>query len=257
MATMYDERSCRALFRGAGLRSRAARMAVVCVAIVAATATPADAQLPSLPTAQSAFPAPGLAVALDGSRGDGRGTGALAGATGTRGLQLTAAVGLAGAPAGFERSGVTAGARLAARLYRTTRLGVSAFAGYGAERMRVAASPFDQYALGGPSGDRPVGSYTQIPAGLSAGVRGVLGERPYAVSVSPMYVYARWRISDTSRARSGAHVAALAELAVTPSIAIGVAGEIGAGGPPGSPLSASRRVVGAGVSYALRRVVAR
>ena len=245
---------------------RAPAAAVLLVAASVArplTAPPLAAQLPALPSAQSAFPAPGLAVALDGGRADSRTVVALAGATGVRRLQLTAAIGLPGALAGYERSGISAGGRLAGRLYRSARLGVSAFAGYGVERMRaqevtVAVSP----TTNGPSTtvfstSHPTGAFTQLPVGVSAGVRGVVGDRAYALSVTPMYLYSRWRISDTSQSRSGARLGALAELAVTPRIGVGVAGEVGSGGPAGSPYAARRTVIGAGVSYAIHRAVAR
>ncbi len=215
----------------------------------------ASAQLPALPTAQSAFPAPGLAVALDGGHADGRTVGALAGATGVRRLQLTAALGVPGAVAGYDRSGISAGGRIAARLYRSTRLGIAAFGGYGVERMR--AQPLALPLALGTTPDRPTGAMTQIPIGISAGVRGLFGDRPYALSVAPMYAFTRWRISEGSQSRAGTRVAALAELAVTPSIGIGVGGEIGSGGPSGSPYAAHRTVIGAGVSYAIHRVVAR
>ena len=140
-------------------------------------------------------------------------------------------------------------ARLAARLYRTPRLGVAAFAGYGTERLRLVDGP--------AAGGQPKGAFTQVPAGISAGVRGLVGERPYAVTLAPMVAYSRWKISDTSRTRTGARVAALAELAVTPRIGVGLALEGGAGGPPGSPLAGRRSVVGAGVSYVIQRAVAR
>lgn len=250
---MPHARPCRARLGAGGV-------ALCCLAaLTAASVRPARAQVPDLPAAQSAFPAPGLAVALDGGRTSGRGVGSLAGATGVRRLQLTAAVGLPGAPAGFERSGVSAGARLAARLYRTPRLGVAAFAGYGAERLRQdLRQNADSFALGeAGASPRPKGAFVQVPVGVSAGYRGLFGARPYALSVAPMFAYSRWKISDTSRTRSGARVAALAELAVTPKIGVGVAVESGAGGPAGSPFAARRTVIGAGVSYALRRVVAR
>ncbi len=247
-------------------RSRVSRAGAFALCAVSLSAIPgvggsALGQVPGLPSGQSAFPAPGLAVALDGGHADGRTVGALAGATGVRRLQLTAAVGLPGGVAGYDRSGVSAGARLAARLYRTTRLGVSAFAGYGFERMRSPAPVLNGPATL-PSGaaidsTRPIGRLTQVPVGLSAGVRGLFGERPYAISVAPMYTYARWNISDSTRTRSGARLAALGEIAFTRSIGFGVAAEFGSGGPLGSPYAASRTVFGAGLSYAIRRAVAR
>lgn len=236
------------------LRPRCTRAALFCVAFGAAH--PARAQLPGLPSAQSAFPAPGLAVALNGGRSDGRTVAGLAGATGVRRLQLTVAVGLPGALAGYDRSGISGGARIAGRLYRTPRLGVSAFAGYGGERMRPQPLA-SAYALGGVSPAQATGRFSQIPVGISAGLRGLVGERPYAVSLAPMYAYSRWAIADTTRTRSGARLAALAELAITPRIGVGVAAEVGSGGPIGSPYAGRRTVFGAGVSYAIRRVVAR
>lgn len=250
--------------RARGCAGARAAGAVLCGAACAAAnarARPVLAQLPGLPAAQSAFPAPGLAVALNGGRGSGRGVGGLAVATGARGLQLTGTIGLPGGPAGFERSGISAGGRLAARLYRTPQYGVSAFAGYGLERLRQRDVPVAQ-TLGNTTPiarviDRPVGSFSQLPVGVSAGYRGLFGARPYAVSVAPMYAYSRWKISDSSRTRSGARLAALGEVAVTPRIGVGAAVEVGSGGPPGSPLAERRTVIGAGVSYALQRFVAR
>lgn len=245
-------------------RARAAGRVLYLVSGSFALAAPAArAQLPSLPAAQSAFPAPGLAVALDGGRTDGRGTVALAGATGVRRLQLTAAVGVPGAPAGYERSDVSLGARLALRVYRSTRLGVSAFAGLGGERFHAPAPLPSPYALGAgtpgalPPLPRPLGRLTLLPVGVSTGVRGLVGARPYAVSVVPMFAYTRWAVDDTSRARSGARLAALAEIALTPRIGLGVGGEIGTGGPDGSPFPGRRSAFGAGLSYAIQRAVAR
>lgn len=244
--------------RSGRTRARTAGAAVSCVALTAMVGTPhrADAQLPGLPSAQSAFPAPGLAVALDAGHGDGRTVPALAAATGVRRLQLTAAAGLPGAPAGYDRSGISAGARLAARLFRTPQLGVSAFAGYGFERMR-SQQPISTTTAGTVIVSRPTGRLTQVPVGISAGYRGLAGDRPYAVSLVPMYAYSRWTGIDSVRTRSGARVAALAEVAVTPSVGIGVAIEGGSGGPLGSPYAGRRTVFGAGVSYAIHRVVAR
>ena len=244
-------------------RSGHTRAAVAAVLLVAATAAHSvAAQLPALPAAQSAFPAPGLAVAVDGGHADGRTVFGVAGATGVRRLQLTAAVGIPGALPGYDRSGVSAGGRLAVRLYRSTRLGVSGFGGYGVERMRAQAEPtaitvLDSAPAITSSGTRPTGAFTQIPVGVSAGLRGEFGDRPYALSIAPMYAYTRWRISDTSQTRSGARVTALAEIAVTPQIGVGVAGEVGSAGPLGSPYAGRRTVIGAGISYAIRRVVAR
>ncbi|HEY0778455.1 MAG TPA: hypothetical protein VGD56_10875 [Gemmatirosa sp.] len=257
---MLVDRSCRTrvrLARAARPRRVLAAAALACGEVFGRRGA---AQLPALPSAQSAFPAPGLALALDGGHADGRTVPAIAGATGVRRLQLTAAVGLPGGVNGYDRSGVSAGGRLAARLFRTTRLGVSAFAGYGFERMRGPASyGIEPIGFGPPppSAERPIGRLTQVPAGISAGVRGVLGDRPYAVSVAPMYTYMRWNISDTTRTRGGARLAALGEIAVTSQIGFGVAAEFGSGGPAGSPYAASRAVFGAGLSYAIRRVVAR
>lgn len=234
-------------------RAPAAAAAVVLCSVIAVRG--AVAQLPALPAAQSAFPAPGLAIAADGGHADGRTVIGVAAATGVRRLQLTVGVGVPGAISGYDRSGASAGGRLAGRLYRSARLGVSAFAGYGVERMR--AHPQSLPVALGTTLDRATGAFTQIPVGVSAGVRGAFGDRAYALSVAPMYTYSRWRISDTSRSRTGARVAALAELAVTPRIGIGVAGELGSGGPSGSPYAARRTVIGAGLSYAIHRVVAR
>ena len=239
-------------------RARSAGAALCCVGFAAsiAAACRAGAQLPDLPTAQSAFPAPGLAVALDAGHGDGRTVPALAAATGVRRLQLTAAAGLPGAIAGYDRSGISLGARLAARLFRTPSLGVSAFAGYGAESMR--GNPLTASLTAGTTApSQPTGRFTQVPVGISAGLRGLAGDRPYAISLAPMYAYSRWAIADTARTRSGARVAALAEVAVTPSIGVGVAVEVGSGGPLGSPYAGRGTVFGAGVSYAIHRVVAR
>ena len=233
--------------------------ATACVAFAAPCA--ALAQLPGVPSAQSAFPAPGLAVALDGGHADGRTVPAIVGATGVRRLQLTAAAGLPGAVAGYARDGVSLGGRLAARLYRTPTLGVSAFAGYGFERMRgqqVVASVAPVLPGAVPIDTaHPVGRLTEAPVGISAGVRGLVADRPYAVSVAPMYAYSRWAFADSTRTRSGLRVAALAELALTPQIGLGVGAEVGSGGPAGSPYAAHRTTLGAGLSYAIHRVVAR
>ncbi len=239
-------------------RARLAGATLFCVALAAAasTARVVGAQLPGLPAAQSAFPAPGLAVALNAGHGDGRTVPALAAATGVRRLQLTAAAGLPRALAGYERSGISAGARLAARLFRTPRLGVSAFGGYGAERMR-SGLPIAAPGSGTAAVSQPTGRFTQIPVGISAGLRGLVGDRPYAVSIAPMYAYSRWTVVDTARTRSGARVAALAEVAATPSIGVGASVEIGSGGPLGSPYAGRRTVFGVGLSYAIHRVVAR
>ncbi len=244
---MLDDRFSR-------VRARSARAALFCVTLAAARTT--RAQLPGLPSAQSAFPAPGLALALNGGRGDGRTVAGLAGATGVRRLQLTAAVGLPGTLAGYDRSGVSGGVRIAGRLYRTPRLGVSAFAGYGGERMRRQPLA-SAYALGGVTAASATGRFSQIPVGISVGLRGLVGVRPYAVSLAPMYAYSRWTIADTTRTRSGARLAALAEIAVTRRIGVGVAAEVRSGGPTGSPYAGRRTVFGAGLSYAIRRVVAR
>lgn len=234
-------------------------LAIVPLAVVAlARPSTSRAQLPGLPAAQSAFPAPGLAVAVDGGRADGRTVAGLALATGVRRLQLTAAAAIPGAFDGYTRKGISAGARLAGRLYRTPRLGVSAFAGIGAERMH-STGVLPSYALGsgGTTNVRYDGSLTQVPVGVSAGLRGVLGTRAYALSVAPMYEYMRWKFADSVTSRSGARLAALAELAITPRIGIGVAAEVGSGGPAGSPYGSSRTIIGAGLSYAIHRVVAR
>lgn len=238
-------------------RRRVAAAALCCAA--PALTRPAAAQLPGLPAAQSAFGAPGLALALNAGHGDGRTVAGLAAATGVRRLQLTAAVGLPGAPAGYDRQGVSAGARLAARLYRTPRLGVSAFAGYGAEFMRAQVLPAVNPLASGNTvpAAQPLGHLTQIPVGISAGLRGLLGERPYALSLAPMYAYTRWHIADSTRTRGGVRLAALAELAFTRRIGAGVAIEVGSSGPAGSPYEGRRTVYGIGVSYALHRVVAR
>ncbi|GJG88127.1 hypothetical protein tb265_33080 [Gemmatimonadetes bacterium T265] len=236
------------------VRARATGAALFYVPVLGTRAL--SAQLPGLPAAQSAFPAPGLAVGFNAGHGDGRTVAGLVGATGVRRLQLTAAIGLPGALSGYDRSGVSGGARVSARLYRTTRLGVSAFAGYGGERMRLQPLAATTGSAD-TSTARPTGRFTRIPVGVSAGVRGLFGDRPYAVSIAPMYAYSRWKIADTSRTRSGARVAALAELALTPRIGAGVAAEVGGGGPPGSPYAPRGAVLGVGLSYAIHRVVAR
>ena len=243
---------------GAHRGARWVSVAVVGCLSAAPLALPAAAQLPALPAAQSAFPAPGLALALNAGRGDGRTVGSLAAAVGARRLQLTAALGLPGAPDAYNRRGVSLGARLAGRLYRTPRLGVSAFAGYGSEGLRTAAFFVDSTVSVDPKSARQIdATFIQVPVGLSAGYRGLAGTRPYALSVAPMYVYSRFTRGSTRGTRSGVRLAALAELAVTRRIGVGLAGELGSGGPDRSPYTGSRTVVGAGVSYALHRVVAR
>ena len=224
------------------------------VLIGAALAPDAGAQLPGIPTAPGAFVSPGIGVAgnagveraggVDGAS-ESRWSYGLAGAYAPASARWQVAGGAAAQQwgEGYKSPGLAFGGRAAVPVWRGSRLGASAFAGIG-----FAGASFENE--GEPGAEDDAASVRQIPVGAAVGVRGALGTRAWALSLSPQLVFYQFSVGDVSLDASRFRVGILAELALTSRLGIGVAFEDGGRastdepGPRGS-------TIGLGLSFAL------
>ena len=207
---------------------RTLRAAAAAAAVLAPGA--ARAQIPGLPTLQSPFAAPQVAVGANGARGDSVSVVGVAAAWTPRSARLQFTGGAA-AVTRRSRTGVGAGAR--------AYLPLRTFAG-----QTVAAGVFL-----GAGGDRVAGATTLATAfGGSVGYRRALGEtRAVAVYAAPFYGYNRVSAgganSSLLRVSVGADVVLVRRVGLSAGLETGqVAGD----GEPGP----ARTVTGAGLTYA-------
>ena len=219
-----------------------------------------SAQLPGVPTAPGAFVRPGLAVAANvGREADGalertdagalrttaRQTygGALGYAPSSARWQLSIGAAAQQWGAGFKDPALALGARAAVPLLRGERFGALVFAGAGVARAR-----FEPVA-GVEDGDDP--SLRQFAGGASAGVRGALAGRAWALSLAPQFVQYRLAVGDDAVSSSRLRVAALAEAGLTSRLGLSIAYEDGARAASGEP-GPKGSTIGVALSFALR-----
>ena len=212
------------------MRSALALAAVVLAATAASPRT-APAQIAGLPTLQSPFAAPQLAVGVNASRGDSLNVVGVAGAWTPRSARVQVSGGVARVGRDEEDAGYAAGARfyLPLRPFAGVAVAVGVLAGVGGERV---------------SGSTVVSA----PLGASIGYRRALGAtRAFAVYATPFYSYTSVRTPKASsslfRFALGADVVVVQRVGLTVGYEAG--GEAGAGEP-----GVRSPVTGVGVSYA-------
>ena len=207
---------------------RAVRAAAAAMTVLAPAA--AQAQIPGLPTLQSPFASPQVAVGANGARGDSVSVVGVAAAWTPQSARLQFTGGAA-AVTRQSRTGVGAGAR--------AYLPLRTFAG-----QTVAAGVFL-----GAGGDRVSGATTLATTlGASVGYRRAVGEtRAVAVYAVPFYSYNR-------RTGAGANSSLLrvslgADVVLVPRVGLSAGVETGQRPGDGGP-GPARTVTGAGLTYA-------
>lgn len=202
-----------------------------CLLLAAVAAPPARAQIPGLPTLQSPFAAPQIAVGVNVGRAEDVTVAGIAAAWTPASARIQLSAGVARVSLDPEGAGYAAGARgyVPIRTFRGGALAVGALAGAGSQRVEEV-------------------TVYSAPVGASVGYRRALGAtRAFAVYAVPFYSYTGVRTPDAStflfRYALGADFALLPNVGVTLGLE---GGQTPAFGDPG----VRGQTLGAGVSYA-------